>query len=500
MAHLNIPSPSMGEGEGGGDKRRGGFWGHLFFNSKGLSVLFLVIAMLLMVAIGYVFTYLIPTKQKSVALTISSNQAFFIAQSGVEFAIRHAKDQGWTTPTLLNNLNGITRPLGAGRFRLIYTNTAPNLDTLTSIGEVPIGTERRRVNVANFTSFLYYFTYRKSITVQANQVSSGPLTNFPMLVNITTDNNLRTVANGGRIASYDVATNDPRDLIFQSLDDTTCGGAGTAPCRLNHEIESYNPATGQLTAWVRVPSINNGTIIYMYYGNSCITASTQNVSGVWAGYNGVWHSRESGTTLTDSTGNNHLSTNSTQNIGQIGNAQSYNGTTQLASKTSGVVNIPANNATQTLSVWFTRAGDSAVRSGVSFVNPSGSGSGLQFGQRTSGSVGVVGFWQWGGTFLGGTQSNPAANRWHYMVYTFDGTTHRPYFNGTALSTATTAAQTGTPNRIYFSTYNGSSEMWNGGIDEVRIINTVRSAGWISTEYRNQSAPNTFYTLGSEENN
>ncbi len=62
-------------------------------NSKGISVIFLVIAMLLMVTIGYVFSYLIPTKQKSVVFPIQSTQAFFIAQSGVEFAVRYAMTQ-----------------------------------------------------------------------------------------------------------------------------------------------------------------------------------------------------------------------------------------------------------------------------------------------------------------------------------------------------------------------------------------------------------------------
>ena len=68
-------------------------------NSKGISVLFLVIAMMLMVTIGYVFSYLIPTKQKSVKFPIYSTQAFYIAQSGVEFAIRYAQDQGWRGAT-----------------------------------------------------------------------------------------------------------------------------------------------------------------------------------------------------------------------------------------------------------------------------------------------------------------------------------------------------------------------------------------------------------------
>jgi hypothetical protein len=112
--------------------------------------------MMLMVSIGYVFSYLIPTKQKSVSLTVSSNQAFFLAQSGVEFAVRYATDQGWTTPAALAGLNAVgvnQRNLGNGRFTITYTNVAPNLDTLTSIGEVPNASQRRIV-VSNFTQFV----------------------------------------------------------------------------------------------------------------------------------------------------------------------------------------------------------------------------------------------------------------------------------------------------------------------------------------------------------
>lgn len=125
----------------------------LLKNSKGISILYIIFVLLLLIIIGYIFSYLIPTKHKSVTFPVQSTQAFFIAQSGVEFAVRYAQDQGWTTTTLLNNLNGITRSLGNGRFRLIY-NYGTYGDRLISIGEVPIGSEKRRISVFNFTQFL----------------------------------------------------------------------------------------------------------------------------------------------------------------------------------------------------------------------------------------------------------------------------------------------------------------------------------------------------------
>jgi hypothetical protein len=127
-------------------------------DSRGISVLFLIIAMLLIIIIGYVLAYLIPTKQKSVVFPIQSTQAFFIAQSGVEFAVKYAITQTppWTTPAQLNGLDGMTRNLGAGRFVLDYDSIN---DKLTSAGEVPNGTEKRRIIVSNFTSFLMRIDY-----------------------------------------------------------------------------------------------------------------------------------------------------------------------------------------------------------------------------------------------------------------------------------------------------------------------------------------------------
>jgi hypothetical protein len=145
-------------------------------NSKGISVFFLVIAMLLMVTIGYVFSYLIPTKQKSVRAQIYSPQAFFIAQSGVEFAIRYAADQGWRGATDgttfdLNRLDSITRTLGNGSFTINYNNTTG--DILTSRGTITGSSETRIVRVSNFEPFLV-FIFDPASEVPCRSPSSRP--------------------------------------------------------------------------------------------------------------------------------------------------------------------------------------------------------------------------------------------------------------------------------------------------------------------------------------
>ena len=128
---------------------------YILKNSKGISVLFLIIAMMLIITIGYVFSYLIPTKQKTSSFPIHSIKAFYLAQSGVEFAVRYAVVQGWLTPTALLGLNGAAvrqRYLGDrnGNFTINYVQLT---NSLTSIGVIPNVSERR-ITVSNFTSFL----------------------------------------------------------------------------------------------------------------------------------------------------------------------------------------------------------------------------------------------------------------------------------------------------------------------------------------------------------
>ena len=113
--------------------------------------------MLLMVTIGYVLSYLIPTKQKSVRFPIYSTQAFYIAQSGAEFAIRYASDRGWRGTTDggiydINRLNGTSRPLGNGTLTINYNNATG--DILTSTGQITGSSENRVVRVSSFSLFL----------------------------------------------------------------------------------------------------------------------------------------------------------------------------------------------------------------------------------------------------------------------------------------------------------------------------------------------------------
>src|SRR5438034_252721 len=82
------------------------------------------------------------------------------------------------------------------------------------------------------------FKYRKRITIDPSKVSgSNDLIDFPVLINITSDNDLRTVSNSGHVES-----SNGYDIVFTDAD-------GFTP--LKFQMEKYTSSSGKYTAWVK---------------------------------------------------------------------------------------------------------------------------------------------------------------------------------------------------------------------------------------------------------
>jgi hypothetical protein len=131
--------------------------------------------------------------------------------------------------------------------------------------------------------------YRKQITIDHTKVAcTSDISDFPMLVSIENDPDLRYKDDGGNVQ-------DPEgdDIIFKASDGTT---------QLSHEVEKYDGTNGTLLAWVKIPSLkyNEDTFIYMDYGDRTITESQEDAAGVWDdNYVGVWHLKETGNGTAD---------------------------------------------------------------------------------------------------------------------------------------------------------------------------------------------------------
>ncbi len=342
------------------------------------------------------------------------------------------------------------------------------------------------------------YLFRKQITIDHTKVSGGAdLSNFPVLISMT-DVNLKTAANGGHVQN-----SSGFDIIFVASDDVT---------QLNHEIENYVATTGEIEMWVKIPTLSASadTIIYIYYDNSSISTSQENKTGVWSnGYKGVWHLKESGNGTSgefkDSTASNNgtggggtASQVPSQTTGQIGKGQNFNATNSDIINTTTATGLPVLDASQTITLWYKVTTNPSSEQVI--FNPQNSGdtaadqvelTGTNLAiTNTSGPNGIL-----------VQKAYPTANAWHYISWTWNGTTNSLYTDGGTATTSTTAPQTGTSASIYFGgwTTTVNSQNYNGLLDEVRIANVVRTAGWLTTEYNNQNSPSTFFTVGSEQN-
>jgi MSHA biogenesis protein MshQ len=333
--------------------------------------------------------------------------------------------------------------------------------------------------------------YRKSIAFDQGGVI-GTLAEFPVLISLASD--VELAAN---------AHDQGWDIQFTSEDGTII---------LNHEIELFDGETGQLIAWVKVPLIMEGTVIYMVYGDPEITASLENPTGVWdSNYVGVWHLGESGSGAAaeyeDSTiYNNHgqggggsLSGVPTQDTGKIGYAQDFEGNAPGDFISLGSPGSLEITGSITIEAWIN----------VESWNPEYWHMIVARQYGTSYGDGYLLCLNDGGTAYiivnsnSATRSGVTTGTWYHVVGVASGTTRRVYVNGVGGTAGSGVTWTLDANPILIGSGENNvpgtdpTEEFDGIIDEVRISNIVRSAEWIQTEYNNQLNPNAFYTLGAE---
>ncbi|MFH1822753.1 MAG: DUF2341 domain-containing protein, partial [Patescibacteria group bacterium] len=332
--------------------------------------------------------------------------------------------------------------------------------------------------------------YRKQITIDHTKVAAN-LTNFPVLIS-TTDADLITKAQA-----------DGDDIVFTDVDDT----------KLPHEIESYNSGTGELVAWVKVPSLSSSidTVLFMYYGN----ASASNQEDVPDGINDVWddnyvmvnHLAETSGTHFDSTkySNNGIIRGTVQQnaTGRIG------GGDYIAEATPGEISVADNNslditANLTIQAWVKF---DSVTSGTQtwfFKAPNGGSpysSTATYGFFISAACNyfrVIKDSSNSTQFCAGSLS---PNRWYYMAGTYKSTSMVNYVDAVVKNSTLTPVSNIRSTAAEILIGSDTTDWQFGGyIDEVRISNITRSPEWIETEYNNQFSPSTFLAFGVEENN
>jgi hypothetical protein len=335
--------------------------------------------------------------------------------------------------------------------------------------------------------------YRKKITIQKTQVT-GTQTNFPVLVNLSADTDLAADAQ-----------DDGDDIVFTASDGTT---------QLSHEIESFSGTTGALIAWVKVPSISSAadTDIYLYYGNAAAT-NMQNPAGVWTGYEGVWHLKESsgsGAYINDSTSNARHGTPALTSFlpaGKIDGARQFTSVQNEYIGFNSASGIFNGNTQWMFSFWIYPdfASDAAWESGGGRVFYKSTSLSLARLYRNSYDPAGTGEFQPDIQFVTyGTLYAPVGinrRQWNHVAYTYNSSSGYLYafVNGVQQRSDNIGNDRLKTDASSFALGDGNGN-WVAPmyLDEFHAMHGVKSGGWIATEYANQNNPSAFISVGAEE--
>jgi hypothetical protein len=379
------------------------------------------------------------------------------------------------------------------------TTSVSGISTSTLTLQSSVGTETVTATIngtstlVTFTAYAIAYTNVRPITINYSQVGGASETNFPMLFS-GTYSYLSTTANGGYVTN-----SSGYDIVFTT--DSLC--TSKVP---GWEIESYSPTTGAVNFWVDIPSLSAtaNTTIYLCYGNSNITTFQSTAASTWdSNYTGIWHMNNSAasTTVTDSTGANNgvngANTSTKSVTGKIGNALSYNGSsdgTDLGSAvsyvTSGVpftVELWAYMSTVSGYPTLLELDDSGGNNWELFASNQGGYSGMDIGSSS-------------GWVTAYTNTTTPVGSWHFWVATYNGGTRSTrsnfaiYEDAVSQSLGAPSGFGGHANHTYFG--KDDQNHFNGYLDEIKFSKTARSPGWITAEFNNQNSPSTFYAVGS----
>jgi hypothetical protein len=123
------------------------------------------------------------------------------------------------------------------------------------------------VTATSLPTFANGYRYRRRLVVPARATQAQTVADFVLLVR-EQDDRLKPVAAGGRVESA-----AGHDIRFEFEDGT----------KLDHELERYDPLTGSIVAWVRVPSwqLAQRLAVLLYYGKPGLAATEANPAGAW---------------------------------------------------------------------------------------------------------------------------------------------------------------------------------------------------------------------------
>ncbi len=327
------------------------------------------------------------------------------------------------------------------------------------------------------------FSKSIDIVVPASSIAQGvTLSDFPALVRLSPSIDGFSYADFANQASG-------ADLAFVDSDGNL----------LPHEIDTWD-ASGESLVWVKVPTLQRGTRLTMYYGNSAYSPALS-ASQTWSAFKGVWHMNESGETAEPDVSGNGLAATpagsavgdmtATPGGGVVGSCRkNYTGGIWAG---NGYLSVPDYTLgdTFTFSGWFntaaaggsqrlaTRRAASADEGGwhVEWDYYSGRDSVVAYGSTAANVSGAIG---------------QRVNEWVALTFAFEGSTVSVYTNGAFCASAAIDAATDNGNPLTIGgSSSGDDAAFNGYYDEVRLCGDALSADRVAADYATATNPDFF---------
>jgi hypothetical protein len=369
------------------------------------------------------------------------------------------------------------------------------------------------IDVSLAQSWMPGYGYRKKITIAKQKVISTTIYNTPntLFYDLPDFTVMIELSDADLIHIPGSCSNKMRNIEGRDISFALSESPATP---LSFELESYNAQSGKITCWVKIPVLSSNltatpaTSIYFYYGASLLHDNQTAGTGTWPddSYSKVWHMNRD---LPPATTRNAMNGLTEQNL--VGNMDididNYvpgilNGGILLNGSTESLSAAGDLNTTFTISAWIklnaigteqviatNDSVGSSVSNGYIFkVN----GTGNLFIEVHRGALPVY--------------NQASANRlspgiWYFVTATSNGKEITVLLNAAVNgSKSTTTLRLGAGGQVKIGSTKQHTSYFNGIIDELRILKTVRAVNWLQTEYSNQSNPMGFYQVGTEEYN
>ena len=377
-------------------------------------------------------------------------------------------------------------------------NRALNAQEVQELYRRPqIGFERRLWYITVPTPWVGGYTYRKSITIDADTYITGDLTDQPVAVHI----------DSGETDFWSHEDGDGTYVRFALSDGTL----------LDFEVESYD-ATGD-DAWfhVKIPTLSASadTVIYMYYGHASPTSGADKENTWDSDFLAVWHHNQDKAegAFDDSTRNDNDGTNNgtADTAGRVDRARlfvdtesdyiNYGSGTTLDDLFAGGGSF---EATIRFSGWGEANWGRVFSKGANGVNTNSTQIYLD---GVSSSFEQINFFR-SFSSVDGRWRTPvgslALNTTYHVVVTYneDSASNDPiiYLDGVSQTLEEVYVIAGSATSDASHNMNvgnrGNDREFDGWIDEVTFSDSIRSADWVKARY--QSSLGTWMTIGTEE--